>query len=114
MLPIQTVRYAIPHIPKGETIINVGSVQAYDPSAEILDYAITKAAIVSFTKDLARKLLEKDIRVNYVKPEPVWTPLVMSLFPKNENATFAKGCSIKRLAQPRELVSAADSSYISG
>jgi NAD(P)-dependent dehydrogenase (short-subunit alcohol dehydrogenase family) len=78
------VRYAVPHIPKGGSIINVGSIQAYvkikmfvciklyyfvfsyDPSAEILDYAATKAAIVGFTKGLADKLLEKGIRVNAV------------------------------------------------
>jgi NAD(P)-dependent dehydrogenase (short-subunit alcohol dehydrogenase family) len=39
---------------------------SYDPSAEILDYATTKAAIVGFTKGLADKLLEKGIRVNCV------------------------------------------------
>jgi len=42
-------RYAIPHMPKGSSIINVGSIQAYQPSAEFLDYATTKAAIVGFT-----------------------------------------------------------------
>lgn len=60
------VRYAVPHMPKGSAIINVGSIQAYDPSYEILDYATTKAAIVGFTKGLADKLLEKGIRVNAV------------------------------------------------
>jgi len=60
------VRYATPHIPKGGCIINVGSIQAYDPSYEILDYATTKAAIVGFTKGLADRLIEKGIRVNAV------------------------------------------------
>ncbi|CAF1229233.1 unnamed protein product [Rotaria sordida] len=101
------------NIPKGEAIINVGSVQGYDSSAEIIDYAITKATIVGFTKGLARKLLKKGIRVNCVAPGTAWTPLVMSSFPKNENVTFAEGCPIIRLAQPRELAPAADSSYIS-
>ncbi|CAF1357065.1 unnamed protein product [Rotaria sp. Silwood1] len=76
----------------------------YDPSAEILDYATTKAAIISFTKGLVRKLLEKGIRVNCVA-----TPLVMPSFPKNENATFAEGCPIKRPTQPCKLASTADS-----
>ncbi|CAF3692837.1 unnamed protein product [Rotaria sordida] len=115
------VKYAVPHIPKGGAIINVGSIQAYDPSAEILDYATTKAAIVGFTKGLARKLLEKGIRVNCVAPGPVWTPLVVASFPKDKNAKFGEGYPIKRPAQPRELApafvflaSATDSSYISG
>ncbi|CAF1088186.1 unnamed protein product [Rotaria sordida] len=115
------VKYAVPHIPKGGAIINVGSIQAYDPSAEILDYATTKAAIVGFTKGLARKLLEKGIRVNCVAPGPVWTPLVVASFPKDKNAKFGEGYPIKRPAQPRELApafvflaSATDSSYIFG
>ncbi|CAF4177786.1 unnamed protein product [Rotaria sordida] len=77
-----------------EAIINVGSVQGYDSSAEIIDYAITKATIVGFTKGLARKLLKKGIRVNCVAPGTAWTPLVMSSFPKNKNVTFAEGCPI--------------------
>ncbi|CAF0785837.1 unnamed protein product [Adineta steineri] len=115
------VRLAVPHIPKGGCIINVGSIQAYDPSAEILDYATTKAAIVGFTKGLADKLLEKGIRVNCVAPGPVWTPLVIASFPKEKNAAFGSNYPIKRPAQPRELAPAfvflaagTDSSYISG
>jgi len=115
------VRYAAPHIPKGGAIINVGSIQAYDPSAEILDYATTKAAIVGFTKGLADKFLEKGIRVNAVAPGPVWTPLVVASFGKEKNASFGSHYPIKRPAQPRELAPAfvflaagTDSSYVSG
>ncbi|CAF3545326.1 unnamed protein product [Rotaria sp. Silwood1] len=114
-------RYAIPYMPKGSSIINVGSVQAYDPSAEILDYATTKAAIVGFTKGLAAKMLEKGIRVNCVAPGPVWTPLIVSSFPKEKIAQFGANSPMKRPAQPRELASAfvylasgRDSSYVSG
>jgi len=76
------VRYALPHMKEGSNIINTGSVQAYHPSATILDYACTKGAIVSFTKGLAQQLIDKGIRVNCVAPGPVWTPLVVSSFPK--------------------------------
>ncbi|CAF0829794.1 unnamed protein product [Didymodactylos carnosus] len=115
------VRLAVPHMKKGSAIINVGSIQAYDPSAEILDYATTKAAIVGFTKGLASQLMEKGIRVNCVAPGPVWTPLVIASFPKTKNAEFGKNYPIKRPAQPRELApafvflaSGECSSYISG
>ncbi|CAF2791662.1 unnamed protein product [Rotaria sp. Silwood2] len=108
-------------MPKGGEIINVGSIQVYDPSAEILDYATTKAAIVGFTKDLARKLLEKGIHVNCVAPESVWTPLVVASFSKEKNSQFGSNYLIKRPAQPRELAPAfvflacgVDSSYVSG
>ena len=61
---------------------------SYQPSAEILDYATTKAAIVGFTKGLAEALLEKGIRVNCAAPGPVWTPLIVSTFPKDEINQF--------------------------
>ncbi len=66
---------AIPLMPPGAAIINTTSIQAYQPSASLLDYASTKAAIVAFTKALAKQVAEKGIRVNAVAPGPFWTPL---------------------------------------
>lgn len=60
----------------------------YQPSAEILDYASTKAAIVGFTKGLAPKLLDKGIRVNSIAPGPVWTPLIVSSLSKEKFTEF--------------------------
>jgi NAD(P)-dependent dehydrogenase (short-subunit alcohol dehydrogenase family) len=68
-------RAAVPHMPPGSAIINTTSVNAYDPSAELLDYSATKAAIMIFTKCLAKQLAKKSIRVNAVAPGPVWTAL---------------------------------------
>jgi len=99
-------RYAVPHIKPGGAIINTGSVQAYTPSSEILDYATTKAAIVGFTKGLAQELLDKGIRVNAVAPGPVWTPLVVASFPAEKNASFGEKYPIGRPAQPAELAPA--------
>jgi NAD(P)-dependent dehydrogenase (short-subunit alcohol dehydrogenase family) len=100
------VRHALPHMSKGATIINVGSIQAYQPSAEILDYAATKGAIVTFTKGLAQHLIERGIRVNCVAPGPVWTPLVVQSFPAEKNAEFGKDSPMGRPAQPAELAPA--------
>ncbi|MET0617596.1 MAG: SDR family NAD(P)-dependent oxidoreductase, partial [Luteibacter sp.] len=66
---------ALPHMPPGASIVNTASIQAYEPSDILLDYAPTKAAIVAFTKSLSKQLAEKGIRVNAVAPGPVWTPL---------------------------------------
>jgi len=66
---------ALPHLPAGATIINTASIQAYQPSPNLLDYAPTKAAIVNFTKALAQQVAERGIRVNAVAPGPIWTPL---------------------------------------
>ncbi|MBY0333364.1 MAG: SDR family oxidoreductase [Acetobacteraceae bacterium] len=66
---------AMPRMPPGSVIINTASVVAYDPPKMLLDYSMTKAAIVSFTHGLAKQAAEQGIRVNAVAPGPYWTPL---------------------------------------
>ena len=97
------VRHALPGMKPGSAIINTASVQAYHPSAAILDYATTKGAIVAFTKGLAQHLIDRGIRVNCVAPGPVWTPLVVASFHEEKNAQFGKGYPMERPAQPAEL-----------
>jgi NAD(P)-dependent dehydrogenase (short-subunit alcohol dehydrogenase family) len=62
---------AIPHMPAGSSIINTSSIQASNPSPELLDYATTKGGIVNFTKGLGVMIADKGIRVNSVAPGPV-------------------------------------------
>ena len=114
------VRHALPHMRPGAAIINVASIQAYQPSPEILDYASTKGAIVTFTKGLAQALIDRGIRVNAVAPGPVWTPLVVQSFGRSKNATFGQDSPMGRPAQPAELAPAFvflasdESSYVNG
>jgi NAD(P)-dependent dehydrogenase (short-subunit alcohol dehydrogenase family) len=114
------VRHALPHMREGSTIINTASIQAYKPSAAILDYAATKGAIVTFTKGLSESLLSRGIRVNCVAPGPVWTPLVVQSFDAESNASFGKDSQMERPAQPAELAPAFvflacdESRYVSG
>jgi NAD(P)-dependent dehydrogenase (short-subunit alcohol dehydrogenase family) len=114
------VRFALPHMKEGSTIINTASVQAYQPSPEILDYATTKGAIVTFGKGLAQSLIKRGIRVNTVAPGPVWTPLVVQSFPAEKNAEFGKDAPMERPAQPAELAHAFvflasnESTYVNG
>lgn len=114
------VRHALPHMKPGSVIINTSSIQAYQPSPEILDYAATKGAIVTFSKGLAQALIERGIRVNTVAPGPVWTPLVAQSFPANKNARFGENSPMERPAQPAELAPAFvflasnESTYVNG
>lgn len=114
------VRHALPHMQKGSSIINVASIQAYNPSPAILDYAATKGAIVTFSKGLAQSLIERGIRVNCVAPGPVWTPLVVQSFDAEKNARFGADSPMGRPAQPAELAPAfvflasQESSYVNG
>lgn len=114
------VQAALPHMKPGAAIINVGSIQAYQPSSGILDYATTKGAIVNFTKGLAPTLLKEGIRVNCIAPGPVWTPLVAQSFPKEKLETFGQNYPIGRPAQPAELapsfvfLASDDSRFVNG
>ena len=66
---------AMPLLQPGSSIINTASVQAYEPSPGIVDYAMTKAAIVAFTKGMTKPLMDKGIRINAIAPGPFWTPI---------------------------------------
>ncbi|MEV5809445.1 SDR family oxidoreductase [Streptomyces parvulus] len=97
-------KMALPHIPEGGSIINSTSVQAYKPSPHLLDYAMTKGAIVTFTQGLAQMLIERGIRVNAVAPGPVWTPLIPATLP--DTRSFGRQAPIGRPAQPVEMAPA--------
>ncbi|MEE1865891.1 MULTISPECIES: SDR family oxidoreductase [Pseudomonas] len=112
---------AVPLMPAGATIINTASIQSYDPSATLLDYATTKAAIVAFTKALAKQVIERGIRVNAVAPGPIWTVLQPSGGQPDEKIPqFGGHTPMKRPGQPAEcaplyvLLACQESSYITG
>ncbi len=93
----------LPGMPKGGSIINVGSIQSFDPSPELIVYASTKAAIVSFTISLAALAIKQGVRVNAVAPGPVWTPLIPSTLSKKKVKHFGENTLFNRAAQPAEL-----------
>jgi hypothetical protein len=87
----------------GAAIINTTSVQAFHPSPNLLHYATTKGAIVTFTQGLAGELTKKGIRVNAVAPGPVWTPLIAMSFDAESVSEFGEQADLGRPAQPAEL-----------
>lgn len=99
-----TVKAALPHLPAGSSIITTTSVQAFSPSAHLLDYAVTKAAIASFTVGLAKQLSKKGIRVNGVAPGPIWTALQLDEGqPEEKLPVFGQDSLMERAGQPVEL-----------
>ena len=111
---------AIPHLQPGASIINTASIQAYEPSRGIIDYAMTKAAIVAFTKGMVKQLMEKGVRINAVAPGPFWTPIQPSGQPPEKLAELGKNVPFGRPGQPVEiapvyvLLASQEGSYITG
>ena len=111
---------AMPHMQPGSTIINTTSIQAYQPSPNLLPYSSTKGAILTFTKALSEEAIKTGIRVNAVAPGPVWTPLIPMSFEAEKVAEFGKTTPMGRPGQPAELapvfvfLASQDSTYITG
>jgi len=112
---------AVPHLKAGSAIINTASVNAYDPSENLLDYASTKGAIMIFSKGLAKQLAPKGIRVNAVAPGPFWTPRqVTGGQPADKLPQFGADSPMGRPGQPAELagiyvlLASPESSYSTG
>jgi NAD(P)-dependent dehydrogenase (short-subunit alcohol dehydrogenase family) len=78
----------LPQMKEGGSVINTASIQSFDPSPNLIAYASTKAAIVSFTRSLASFAIKQGVRVNAVAPGPVWTPLIPSTMPREKGETI--------------------------
>lgn len=116
-----TARAAVPHLEPGASIIVTSSIQAFDPSPALIDYAMTKAAQVAFVKALAQELGPKGIRVNAVAPGPIWTPLIPATgWDTTKVEEFGQDTPLGRAGQPAELAGAyvylasEAASYVSG
>jgi len=111
---------ALPHLTKGDAIVNTGSIVGKTGNPILIDYTSTKGAIHSFTKSLALNLGEKGIRVNCVVPGPVWTPNIPGTMPIEEVENFGHEVALKRPGQPEELAPAyvllasSDGSFMTG
>jgi len=111
---------ALKHLRAGSAIINTTSVAAYEGNPQLIDYASTKGAIVSFTRSLAQALVAQEIRVNAVAPGPIWTPLIPATMPEEKVKHHGSETPMKRAGQPAEVapsyvfLACEDSSYITG
>ena len=111
---------ALPHLARGDAIINTGSIVGLTGHPLLIDYTATKAAIHAFTKSLALHLGPRGIRVNCVVPGPVWTPNIPGTMPIEEVEHFGHEVALGRPGQPEELAPAyvllasSDGSFMTG
>lgn len=114
------VKAAVDHLQPGASVTITTSIQAYEPSEPLLDYASTKAALNNLMVNLASDLGPKGIRVNAVAPGPIWTPLIPSTMPPEHVEKFGSDTPLGRPGQPAELapvyvlLASDDGSYVSG
>ena len=114
------VKAALPHLSKGDAIVNTGSIVGLTGNKMLIDYTSTKGAIHAFTKSLALNLGERGIRVNCVVPGPIWTPNIPATMPIEEVENFGHEVALARPGQPEELAPAyvllasSDSSFMTG
>jgi NAD(P)-dependent dehydrogenase (short-subunit alcohol dehydrogenase family) len=111
---------ALPHLRPGSSIVTTSSQQGFRASPQLVEYAVSKAGIVNWTRGMSAQLLDMGIRVNSVAPGPVWTPLQPSFVPNEKIESFGSESPMKRPAQPAELAPAfvflasQESSYVTG
>jgi NAD(P)-dependent dehydrogenase (short-subunit alcohol dehydrogenase family) len=97
---------ASPHLKPGAAIVTTSSVQGFQPSPSLAEYAVSKAGIANWTRALSQQLIERGIRVNGVAPGPVWTPLQPAFVPNEKIEEFGAQTPIGRAGQPVELAPA--------
>lgn len=118
--PLIMMREAAPHLQPGASVIVTASIQGFSPSPDLLDYAMTKFALVGFTRALAEEQGERGVRVNAVAPGPIWTPLIPATGWSEKQRNFGADTPLGRPGQPGELAGAyvylasEDASFVSG
>ena len=112
---------AAAHLLPGAAVINTASIQGFEPSEALLDYAATKATIVNFSKALSKQFMQRGVRVNVVAPGPFWTALQPSGGQTQEKLkTFGADTPFKRPGQPVEIapiyvfLASQEASYVTG
>ncbi len=89
----------------GGRIVNISSIIANTGYSGLSAYGASKAALVGFTKSLAREVGRLGVTVNAVSPGFITTEMTASLA-DDDRAKIANRAALRRLAEPRDVANA--------
>lgn len=112
---------ALPHLRDGGRVINISSMVSLAAYPGSIAYAMTKAALNSFTLSLAADLAKRGITVNAVAPGATATDFIAPLLADAKAAAFyAKAAALGRIGEPAEIagvvafLASADGGWVTG
>ena len=125
------IKYAVPRLPSGGTIINVASVAGLAGGYSSHAYTAAKFGVIGLTKSVALELVERGIRVNAICPggvvTDIWSPLYAGMpaeavgrAHETVEAWLAEDTPLGRAGLPVDVANAAlwlassESSFVTG
>ncbi|KAK4863541.1 hypothetical protein LT330_002319 [Penicillium expansum] len=100
---IAMAKFSVPHMTRGDSIINTSSVVTFRGSGTMINYAATKGAIIGFTRSLATHLIPKGIRVNAVVPGAIYTPIQVDTRDPQQMEGWGHKAGLGRPGEPSEV-----------
>jgi NAD(P)-dependent dehydrogenase (short-subunit alcohol dehydrogenase family) len=90
----------------GGSILNIGSVSADKPLSKVFIYSASKAAVVNYTKNVARELAPRGVRVNVLCPGFFPAEQNRKILSPERTASIMGQTPMNRFGDPEELVGA--------
>jgi NAD(P)-dependent dehydrogenase (short-subunit alcohol dehydrogenase family) len=103
--PVFLVQYALPHLVASPhaAVVNVISAGAFLASPQVSMYSGAKAALMAFTRAMAKEWAPLGIRVNALAPGTIDTDMVRNN-PPEAQARMAAASPMNRAAHPDEMI----------
>ncbi|MEO9966999.1 MAG: glucose 1-dehydrogenase [Reichenbachiella sp.] len=102
--PFELVKLCAPHMTAGGSIINVSSVGGLSPEEQLGIYSVSKAALISLTKVMAKEMGPQGIRANVICPGLIKTKFSEALWANDElTKRFVKHLPLRRIGESDEI-----------
>lgn len=102
--PFELIKLCVRHMSSHGSIINISSVGGISPESGLGIYSVSKAALISLTKVMAKEFGKKGIRANVICPGLIKTKFSEALW--NNQAImdeFIKGLPLRRIGEPEDI-----------